>query len=199
MIYTWKLNFVLLLSHFLVNLSTTNIDKVVSIPNMRWLNFLFQPIISVETKLGHQHWIDVILSTLFCQRWNNVDKHVSAQLSFSTKFQLWKNVGSLTLNWCNSINFVSTLFCQRWNNADKCTSPQLSLSNKYQRWCVRCRYHKEGYCYYKTGGVNLLQSGTVATAEWENFIKKCSRYHKMVQLSQGRIVSRTKVHRGVND
>ena len=154
MIYTWKLNFVLLLSHFLVNLSTTNIDKVVSIPNMRWLNFLFQPNISVETKLGHQHWIDVILSTLFCQR---------------------------------------------WNNADKCTSPQLSLSNKYQRWCVRCRYHKEGYCYYKTGGVNLLQSRTVATAEWENFIEKCSRYHKMVQLSQGRIVSRTKVHRGVND
>ena len=147
MIYTWKLNFVLLLSHFLVNLSTTNIDKVVSMPNMRWLNFLFQPNISVETKLGHQHWIDVILSTLFCQRWNNVDKHVSAQLSFSTKFQLRKNVGSLTLNWCNSINFVSTLLCQRWNNADKCTSPQLSLSNKYQRWCVRCRYHKEGYCY----------------------------------------------------
>ena len=30
MIYTWKLNVVLLLSHFLVNLSTTNIDKAVS-------------------------------------------------------------------------------------------------------------------------------------------------------------------------
>ena len=26
---------------------------------------------------------------LFCQRWNNVDKHTSAQLSFSTKFQRW--------------------------------------------------------------------------------------------------------------
>ena len=30
MIYTWKLNFVLLLNHFLVNGGTTNIDKVVS-------------------------------------------------------------------------------------------------------------------------------------------------------------------------
>ena len=30
MLYTGKLNFVLLLSHFVVNISTTNIDKVVS-------------------------------------------------------------------------------------------------------------------------------------------------------------------------
>ena len=30
MLYTEKLNFVLLLSHFVVNISTTNIDKVVS-------------------------------------------------------------------------------------------------------------------------------------------------------------------------
>ena len=69
---------------------------------------------------------------LFCQRWNNVDKHTSAQLSFSTKFQRWKNV-SLTFNRRNSINVVSTLFCQRWNNVDKCTSAQLSFSTKYQR------------------------------------------------------------------
>ena len=31
MIYTWKLNFVLLLSHFLVIISTTNVGKVVSV------------------------------------------------------------------------------------------------------------------------------------------------------------------------
>ena len=58
-----------------------------------------------------------VVSTLFCQRWNNVDKHTLAQLSFSTKFQRWKNIGSSTLNRRNSIDVVSTLFCQRWNNA----------------------------------------------------------------------------------
>ena len=30
MLYTGKLNFVLLLNHFVVNINTTNIDKVVS-------------------------------------------------------------------------------------------------------------------------------------------------------------------------
>ena len=75
-----------------------------------------------------------VVSTLFCQRWNNVDKHTSAQLSFSTKFQCWNNVGSSTLNRRNSINIVSTLFCQRWNNVDKYTSAQLSFSTKFQRW-----------------------------------------------------------------
>ena len=104
--------------------------------NIRWLNFDFQPDINLETTLGHRHWLNVILSTLFCQRWNNVDKHRSAQLSFSTKFQRWNNVGSSTLNRHNSIDVVSTLFCQRWKNVDKCTSAQLSFSTKYQRWCV---------------------------------------------------------------
>ena len=75
-----------------------------------------------------------VVSTLFCQRWNNVDKHTSAQLSFSTKFQRWNNVGSSTLNRRNSINVVSALFCQSWNNVDKCTSAQLSFSTKYQHW-----------------------------------------------------------------
>ena len=31
MLHTGKLNFILLLSHFVVNISTTNIDKVVSV------------------------------------------------------------------------------------------------------------------------------------------------------------------------
>ena len=31
MLHTWKLNFVLLSSHFEVNIRTTNIDKVVSV------------------------------------------------------------------------------------------------------------------------------------------------------------------------
>ena len=99
--------------------------------NMRWLNFPFQPNANIETTWGHQHWIN---ATLFCQHWNNVDKHTSAQLSFSIKFQRWNNVGSSTLNRRNSINFVSKLFCQHWNNVDKCTSAQLSILTKYQRW-----------------------------------------------------------------
>ena len=109
--------------------------NVEAIPiNIRRLNFHFQPNFNVETTLVHRRWIDVILSTLFCQRWNNVDKCTSAQLSFSTKFQRWNNIGSSTLNRRNSINVVSTLFCQRWNNVDKCTSAQLWFSTKYQHW-----------------------------------------------------------------
>ena len=71
---------------------------------------------------------------LFSQRRSKVDKHRSTQLSFSTKFQRWNNIGSSTLNRRNSIDVVSTLFCQSWNNADKCTSAQFSFSTKYQRW-----------------------------------------------------------------
>ena len=88
--------------------------------------------INVET-MGHRHWIDVIFSILF-QRWNSVNKHTLAQLSFSTKFQRWNNIGSSTLIRYNSIDVVSTLFCQCWNYVDKCTSAQLSFSTKYQRW-----------------------------------------------------------------
>ena len=153
MIYTYKSSFVLLLSHFLVTISTANIDKVVSMlfsqrqwtyvdstflfnqistlkqhwidviysmlfqrcfvniqttsVKIRWLNFHFQPNFNVETTLVHQPWINVV-STLFCQRWNNVDKSTSAQLSFSTKYQLWNNVDEL---------WWSMLF-QRWVNVD---------------------------------------------------------------------------------
>ena len=112
-------------------------NGVFSMPmNICWLNFPPQPNINIETTLSHEHWIDVILSMLFCQRWNNVDKHTSAQLSFSTKFQRWNNFGSLTLNQRNSFNVVSTLSCQRWNNVDKSTSAQPSFSTKYQRWNI---------------------------------------------------------------
>ena len=131
--YTRKRNLVLLLRHFLVNISTTNIEKVVSMlfAQHQWTTFPFQPNINVETTLGHQHWIDIILSTLFCQRWNNVNKHTSAQVLSSTKSQSWNSFVSSTLNRRNSINGVSMLFCQRWNNVDKCTLVQLSFSAKY--------------------------------------------------------------------
>ena len=129
-----------------MNISTTNIDKAVSMlfsqrrnadkhrltqlwfstENQRWNN-------TGSSTLNRRNSFNVV-STLLCQRWNNVDKHTLAQLSFSTKFQRWNNIGSSMLNRRNSIDVVSTLFCQRWNNVDKCTSAQLSFSTKNQRW-----------------------------------------------------------------
>ena len=84
-----------------VNVETTSI-------NIRQLNFRFQPDFNVETTLVDRRWIDVMLSTLFCQRRNNVDKCTSAQLSFSTKYQRWNNFDE---------RWRSTLF-QRWINVD---------------------------------------------------------------------------------
>ena len=104
MFYSWKLNFVLSLSHFLVNISTDQCSN--------WQ----------------------IVSMLFSQRRSNADEHPLIQLSFSTKFQRWNNIGSSTLNWRNSFNVVSTLFCQHLSNFDKHTSAQLSISTKFQPW-----------------------------------------------------------------
>ena len=75
MIYTWKRNFVLLLSHFLVNISTTKTDKVVSIlfSQCRWTYVGSTFIFNVETTLVHRRWIDVILSTLFQRCFANVE------------------------------------------------------------------------------------------------------------------------------
>ena len=106
--------------------ATTQISFVTNY--YRWNN--------IESLTLNRHNSVKVVSTLFCQRWNNVDKHTSAQLSFSTKFQRWNNVGSTTLTQPNSINVVSTSFCQSWNNVGKCTSVQLSFSTKHQRWCV---------------------------------------------------------------
>ena len=152
MFYTWKLNFNLLLSDFLVNISTTNIDKVVSmLSSQRRSNADEHTLTQLSFSTKCQHWNNIgsstlnlrnsfnVVSTLFSLRWNNIDKHTSVQLPFSNKFQRWSNVGSLTLNWHNSTNVVSTLFCQRWNKVDKCASAQLSFSTKYQRSCV-CWY-----------------------------------------------------------
>ena len=41
--------------------------------NMHWLNFPFQPNINAETTLGHQHWTNVTLSTLFQRCFVNVE------------------------------------------------------------------------------------------------------------------------------
>ena len=87
-----------------------------------WFNFVTDPLISEYQ------------NNKYSERRNNVDKHMLAQLSFSTKYQRWNNVGSSTLDWSNSFNVVSTLFYQCWNNVDKQTSAQLSVSAKFQRW-----------------------------------------------------------------
>ena len=75
--------------------------------------FHFQPNVNVETTLVHQHWIDVIRSTLFQCYFANVEGMStnacrSAQLSFLTKYQRWNNVDNL---W-KSASF------QRWFNVD---------------------------------------------------------------------------------
>ena len=82
MFYSWKLNFVLFLSHFLVNISADQCSN--------WQSCFNAP-----------------------QHRSNADEHTLIQLSFSAKYQRWNNIGSWTLNWCNSFDVVSTLFCQR--------------------------------------------------------------------------------------
>ena len=144
--YTWKLNFVLLFSHFLVNIITitVNIDKVVSMRlSQRWNNAYEQTLTQLLLSIKYKSWNKVgsstlnrrnsfnVVSMLFRQRWNNVNKHMPAQLLFSTKFERWNNVGLSALNRLSSINLVSTLFCQHWDNVDKCTLAQLSFSSKY--------------------------------------------------------------------
>ena len=62
------------------------------------------------------------------------EEYTLTQLSFSTKYQRWNNIGSSTLNQRNSFKVVLTLFCQHWNNVDKYTSVQLSFSTKFQCW-----------------------------------------------------------------
>ena len=122
--YTWKLSFVLLLSHFLGIISTANIEKVVSMLfSQRWSNADEHALTQLSFWTKYQRWKNIESSTLnrrnyfnvdsrlFCQRWNNVDKNTSTELSFSIKFQLWNNIASsTTLNRRNSIDVVSMLF-----------------------------------------------------------------------------------------
>ena len=55
-----------------------------------------------------------VVSTLFCQRWKNVDKFASAQLSFPTKFQCWNTV--FHQRWIDVI--FSTLFQHCFANVE---------------------------------------------------------------------------------
>ena len=162
MFYAWKLNFVLLLRHFLVSISSTVRASVYwqicfnavfsTSKQLRWTyvdsTFIFNQISTLKYRRNSFN----APSTFFCQRWSNVNKHTLGQLSIPTKFQRWNNVGSATLSRHDSTHVVSTLFCQLWNNINvsptfifnqkstlkqrRCTLTINIVSTLIQRWCV---------------------------------------------------------------
>ena len=69
--------------------------------NMRWLNFPFQPNTNIETTLGHQHWINVTLSTLFQRCFVNVE---------TTSI----NIRRLNFHFQPNFNVETTLVHRRW-------------------------------------------------------------------------------------
>ena len=77
MIYTWKLCFViepLSSEHEYNKYWQSCFNPVFSTPmNICWLNFSFQLNFNVRTTLAHQHWIEVILLTLFQRCFHNVE------------------------------------------------------------------------------------------------------------------------------
>ena len=115
MFYSWNLNFVLFLSHFLVNTSTDKCSNwqscfnavflnVEATPmNICWFNFHFQPNINVETTLVHRHWIDVFLSMLFQRCFVNVEATSITIRRLNFQFQ-------------PNFNVETTLVHQRWIN-----------------------------------------------------------------------------------
>ena len=78
--------------------------------NMRWLNFPFQPKINAETTLGHQHWTNVTLSTLFQRCFVNVETTSVNIRRLNFHFQPNFN-GEATLVYRRGIDVIlSTLF-----------------------------------------------------------------------------------------
>ena len=80
--------------------------------NIRWLNFPFQLNINIDTTLGHQHWIDVILSTLFQRCLVNVEaKSINIrQLNFHFSPNL--NVETILVH-RGSMDVILSTFFQR--------------------------------------------------------------------------------------
>ena len=114
MIYTWKLNFFLLLSHIPVNLSITSIDKVVSMlfSQHRWTcvysTFLFNLISTLK-----QHWINVTLSKLLQRCFLNVETTSISIRRLNFHFQPNINVETMLMNVDDQLcfNVDSTLMC----------------------------------------------------------------------------------------
>ena len=90
MFYTWKLGYVLLFSHCIVNMSIKNIDRVVSM-------LFFQRRSNVNEKTLTQF---SFLTKYQC--WNNIGSSTLNRRN--------------SINVVSTVNFVSTLFCHRWNN-----------------------------------------------------------------------------------
>ena len=98
--YAIDISISMLIQPFFVNVDTTSI-------NIHRLNFHFPPNFNIETTSNRRNSISLV-SKLFCQRWNNVDKCTSAQLSFLSKYRSWSNVDEC---------WRSVLF-QHWFNVD---------------------------------------------------------------------------------
>ena len=105
-IYVFFKTFVLLLSHFLVNISTTNIDKVDSILfSQRWsssgkhtLTQFSSPTNQCWNNIGSSTLINVILSMLFQHRFANVEATPINIPQLHFNFQPNINVETLLMN-----------------------------------------------------------------------------------------------------
>ena len=86
--------------------------------NICWLNYPFQPNINIATTLGHQHWIDVVLSMLFQRCFFNVETPSINIRRLSFHFQPNFNVET-TLVHRRRINVIlSTLFQRFFANVE---------------------------------------------------------------------------------
>ena len=142
------------MSHFLVNIRSTNIDKVFSMlssqrlrrfnvdkptlfqrwyfwyffENESWINVRW--LFNVETTLAYRRWIVLILSMLFC----NFDKYTSAQLY--TKFQRC----NFELTWFYRLCFVNvetkSINVRRLNFQSNINVETTLMNANDQRWCV---------------------------------------------------------------
>ena len=143
MIYNWKRNFVLLLSHVLVNLSTTNIDKVASMlfsqHGWTWVDstFLFNLISTLK-----QNWVINVETTSrnICR----LNFHFQSNFNVETTLvhRRWIDVILSTLFQCCFANVETTsIIVRRLNfhfqpNINVETLMNVWRSTLFQRWCV---------------------------------------------------------------
>ena len=129
MFYSWKLNFVLFLSHFLVNISTDQCSNWQSCFNAvsstskqrRWTNVSSTFNVNQISTLKQQWfidvestpWINIILSTLLQRCFANVETTSINVRRLNFHFQLNINVEITLMNFDDQrcFNFDSTLMC----------------------------------------------------------------------------------------
>ena len=81
--------------------------------NMRLLNFPFQPNTNVETTLGHEHWINVTLSTLFQPCFVNVETTSINIHWLNFHFHPNFNIETMLVHW-RWINIILVTLFQRY-------------------------------------------------------------------------------------